>query len=41
MPIGLQKSEGRVKIYNVKIIKTEMACTPPKTRQNQKSFLIP
>ena len=28
-------------IYNVKMSKTEMACAPPKTCQNQKSFWDP
>ena len=37
-------SEGRVKIYNVKMVKTEMACAahnvhPPKTCQNQQILL--
>ena len=35
------KSEGWVNIYNVKMSKTEMACAPPKTCQNQKSFWDP
>ena len=35
------KIEGWVKIYNVKMVKTEMACAPHKTGQNQKSFWIP
>ena len=39
--VSIRKSEGRVKIYNVKMVKTEMACAPPKTCQNQKSFWIP
>ena len=39
--VSIRKSEGRVKIYTVKMVKTEMACAPPKTCQNQKSFWIP
>ena len=30
-----------MKIYNVKMSKTEMACTPPKSCRNQKSFWDP
>ena len=30
-----------MKIYNVKMVKTEMARGPPKHCQNQKSFWIP
>ena len=33
-------NEGRVKIYNVKMVKTEMARGPLKLCQNQKSFWI-
>ena len=39
--VSVWKSEGWVNIYNVKMSKTEMACAPPKTCQNQKSFWIP
>ena len=35
------KIEGWVKIYNVKMSKTEMACAPPKCSRNQKSFWDP
>ena len=35
------RSEGWVKINNVKKFKTEMICAPPKSCQNQKSFRIP
>ena len=35
------QSEGWVKNYNVKNVKTEITCAPPKTYQNQKSFWIP
>ena len=31
---------GRVKIYNVKMVKTELASGAPKLCQNQKSFRI-
>ena len=41
LQVTFRKSEGRVKIYNVKMIKTEMACAPPNTCQNQKFFQIP
>ena len=34
------KSEGWVKIYFVKDVKTDMTCAPPETYQNQKSFWI-
>ena len=34
------RNEGRVKIYNVKMFKTEMARGPPKLCWNQKSFWI-
>ena len=34
------QSEGWVKIYNVKMVKTEMARGPPKLCWNQKSFWI-
>ena len=30
-----------MKIYNVKMSKTEMACAPPKSCRNQKSFWDP
>ena len=32
---------GWVKIYNVKKVKTEKTCAPPKTYQSQKSFWVP
>ena len=35
------KIEAWVNIYNVKMSKTEMACAPPKTCRNQKSFWDP
>ena len=38
--VSVQKSEGWVKIYNVKMVKTEMARGPPKLCRNQKSFWI-
>ena len=34
------RSKGWVKIYNVKMVKTEMARGPPKLCRNQKSFWI-
>ena len=40
-PHFARQSNGWVKIYNVKKVKTEMTCAPPKTCQNQKSFWIP
>ena len=39
--VSVWKSEGWVKIYNVKVSKTEMACAPPKSCRNQKSFWDP
>ena len=30
-----------MKMYNVKKVKTEMICAPPKTYQNQKYFWTP
>ena len=39
--VSFCKSEGWVKIYNVKMVKTEMAGGPPKICRNQKSFWIP
>ena len=38
--VFVRKSEGWVKIYNVKMIKTGMARGPPKLCRNQKSFWI-
>ena len=39
--VSVWQSEGWVKIYSVKKVKTEMTCAPSKTYQNQKSFWIP
>ena len=40
-PHFTRQNESWVKIYNVKKVKTEMNCAPPKTYPNQKSFWIP
>ena len=37
--VSVQKSEGWVKIYNVKMVNTEMARGPPKHCRNQKILL--
>ena len=38
--VSVRKSEGFVKMYNVKMVRTEMARGPPKLCRNQKSFWI-
>ena len=40
-PHSVWQNKGWVKIYNIKKVKTEMTCAPPKSCQNQKSFWIP
>ena len=39
--VSVGKSEGWVKIYNIKMVQMELACSPPKTCQNKKSIWIP